>query len=89
MKNLTQGMTSFRQMEASRYIISALLGVIFGSWLGDYIKIDIAILLTLALTVGCIAWYLPILIHEAAETNDQLAGRSPELHEFIKGVNRR
>ena len=44
--------------------------------------------LLLSILVFPVCWWVPQIIHELVEINDQLAGRSPELHEHLKRNHR-
>ena len=42
--------------------------------------------LGLAAILAAIGWLGPQIVHELAEINDQLSGRSKELHAFLRGL---
>ncbi len=39
--------------------------------------------------LAAIGWIGPQVVHELAEINDQLAGRSKELHDFFSKLNKK
>ena len=83
---------AFRQLTAWRTGFMLFAGVLLGmevfgpwGWLADHIDLETQnlILLGIIALIVAVAQFGTIVCHELYEINDQLAGRSPELKEWL------
>ncbi len=83
---------AFRQLNAWQTGLMLFAGVLLGmeifgpwGWLADYIDLETQnlILLGIIALIVAVAQFCTIVCHELYEINDQLAGRSPELKEWL------
>jgi hypothetical protein len=73
-----------RMLRHGQQVAYACIGVLGGYSLGLYGWSGPAITpLLLSLIAALLSWVGPQIVHELAEINDQLAGRSPEFHMLL------
>ena len=74
----------FRRLLIGQWLCYLAAGLLGGAAFREY-GFDGSVLapLALAAVVAAIGWLGPQIVHELAEINDQLAGRSTELHSFL------
>lgn len=81
----------YQQLFASQLISYVVGGFLVGwaaftpAWMGRLIDPSAIAPIALGAIILVLATYLPQVVHELAEINDQLAGRSKEFHELLKG----
>ncbi len=82
--NTEQQLKSFRQLtrwQTAIYFCAAMIGGLSINYMGFKESLGT---LSILLMVAAANQYLPMLINELYEINDQLAGRSPEFQEILK-----
>ena len=60
-----------------------VIAIILGSWWGDELGTESAVVMLVAVIAVAATFFGSNITHELREVNDQLAGRSPEFHEFL------
>ena len=79
----------YKQLRFIQIVLYLGLGILFGallapsSWAGELISADEVAHFALIAVGFAFAYYVPQIVHELMKLNDQLAGRSPELHSFL------
>ncbi len=82
----------FRQLTAWQTGLMLFAGVLFGlalfgpwDWLARYVDLGTQnlILMGIIALIVAVAYFGTVVCHELYEINDQLAGRSPELKEWL------
>ena len=76
-------MKSFRQLTKWQTSFYMFAGILSGLALSSYFKTSNLILFGIIALIVAATYYGTILCHELYEINDQLAGRSPELKEWL------
>ncbi len=84
----------YRQLVASQWIFMGTAGAlaavaVFGpaDWYAEYLGRDTVASLGVCFVLGAISYYGSIVVHELAELNDQLAGRSTEFRDFLSELS--
>ena len=74
--------------QITSYLVGGFLigwAVFTPDWVESLIGPSAITPIALGAIIMVLATYLPQVVHELAEINDQLAGRSREFHELLKG----
>lgn len=78
-------MTRFERLVAGQIILLIIAGALAGVSFSEHGFSAAAVSdLALCTLLAVIGWLGPQIVHELAEVNDQLAGRSKELHRFLQ-----
>ena len=77
-------MNQFEQLYSGQVICFFLAGAL-AAWtlIGHGISVSAVPSLAVCAILGAVGWLGPQIVHELSEINDQLAGRSKELHQLL------
>ncbi len=82
-------MQQFQQLQVGQLLRYAAAGALASTVFFEHaLGVGTLMLLGLAALLMAVGWIGPQIIHELAEINDQLAGRSKEFHAFLRQVRR-